>query len=104
MSRGPDVATRLARALVQAAVAAKVDAVVTAADWRRWASVTFTGARHRLTLEASAGAALDRWLAALPEHEFALSGHIVADLAVAGMRRGEDRTEIDLEVLTVEES
>jgi hypothetical protein len=51
-----------------------------------WASVTFSGARHRLGLRFSgdaAEAACDAFCAALPDHEFKLpSGSLLADAAV----------------------
>lgn len=103
MSRGPDAATRLERALIRAAAAAGIDAAVIAADSTRWASATFTGARHQLRLSAPHSGALDAWLAGLSEHEFNLRTHLVADLIVIGTRRVSDAMEIEIEVLTVEE-
>ncbi|WP_169829134.1 hypothetical protein [Tsuneonella mangrovi] len=50
-----------------------------------WASVTFEGARHNLALVfegAEAVAAGERFIAALPEHEFAIPGQLVADASV----------------------
>ncbi len=50
-----------------------------------WASITFTGARHRLELvfegerAVAAGEAL---IAALPDHEFTLPRHLVADATI----------------------
>ena len=52
---------------------------------KRWASVTFTGARHRLALQfdgADAIEAAERFIAFLPEHEFAILGQLVADATV----------------------
>lgn len=103
MSRGPDAATLLERALVASAARAGCPVRVTAADWTRWASVTFAGARHTLTLAAQACPALHAWLAALPEEEFALRGHLVADVTVESMRRAGSDATVVLEVLTVEE-
>lgn len=102
MSRGPDAAALLERALIRAGRSAGVEVTIAAADWTRWASATFTGARHRLTLRASHSTALERWLAELPEHDFALPGHVVADLLVAGSRRSDTTVTIDIEALTVE--
>jgi hypothetical protein len=103
MSRGPDAATLLERALVAAGHEAGVEVEVLASEWQRWASATFIGARHRLTLCAARSPSLNLWLAGLPEHEFRLSGQLVADLIVAGTRRTGERVEMDLEVLTVED-
>lgn len=103
MSRGPDAATLLERALLASAATASCAVRVVEADLARWASVTFTGARHMLTLAAPASAAAERWIAALPEAEFALRGHLVADLSVEAVRRDADTVRIMLEILTVEE-
>ena len=102
MSRGPDAATLLERALVEGAAAAGCAVTIRAADWTRWSSATFTGARHELTLEAEASSALNTWTAALPEAEFRLRGHVVADLCVARRQRRRDQVTLTLEVLTVE--
>ena len=52
---------------------------------RAWASATFNGTRHCFTLcfaGAEAVARGEQLIAALPEHEFALPGQLVADAAV----------------------
>jgi hypothetical protein len=52
---------------------------------KSWASITFAGTRHRYVLEfdgAEAVEAGDCFIVFLPEHEFALSGQLVADAAV----------------------
>jgi hypothetical protein len=70
------------------------DALMALGDWRgqalshrekAWASVTFAGARHTLTLlfaGEDAVAAGEALIAALPDHEFAIPGHLVADAAL----------------------
>jgi hypothetical protein len=103
MSRDRDVATQLERALIASAEAAGCPVSIAEADLTRWASVTFTGARHMLKLTGAASAALTRWIAALPETEFALRGHLVADLSVEAVRRAGAAVTVMLEVLTVEE-
>ncbi|MDE1914605.1 MAG: hypothetical protein KGJ57_03980 [Sphingomonadales bacterium] len=50
-----------------------------------WASATFSGTRHTITLSFSglaAVAAAEEFIATLPDHEFTLSGRLVADAAV----------------------
>lgn len=49
-----------------------------------WASITFTGTRHRLELRftGDAMAAGEHFIAALPDHEFAIAGQLVADAEV----------------------
>lgn len=52
---------------------------------RAWASATFAGARHRVTLRFTgelAVAAGERFIDQLPEHEFAVPHQLVADAAV----------------------
>ena len=52
---------------------------------RPWASATFAGARHSFTIlfNGAVGAeAADTFMAALPDHEFAIRGQLVADAAV----------------------
>ena len=102
MSRGPDAAAWLERALPRAAQDAGIALRIDAADWTRWASATFTGARHELCISAAASPALDAWLSALGEHEFRLPGHLVADLTVTQARRVGERTTARIEALTVE--
>lgn len=102
MSRGPDADTLLERALVAHAARGGVVVAIVEANWERWASATFAGARHALTLEAAAGDALDAWLAALPEADLSFRRTLVADLTVVAVRRG-DPVHVSLEVLTVEE-
>lgn len=103
MSRGPDASTQFERALLASAIAAGCPVAIAEADLTRWASATFTGARHMLTLTGAASPALTRWTDALPEAEFALRGHLVADLNVEAVRRDGADLRIMLEVLTVEE-
>ncbi len=76
----------LVRALI--ALAGGHGAVVEHA-MRNWASITFSGTRHHITLafagdEAIAGG--DTLIALAPDHEFDLPGEIVADLAICEVR------------------
>lgn len=103
MTRGPDAATMLAGAIDRRAHRAGCPIEQLHLASSRWASATFSGARHQMTIAAMPDIALDRWLATLPDADFALRGHLVADLAVTAVRRGPARVEIDLEILTVEE-
>ncbi|UIJ46889.1 hypothetical protein LZK98_08085 [Sphingomonas cannabina] len=103
MSRGPDAATLLERALIHNAARAGVAVHVAEAQSTRWASATFSGARHVLSMTVGGDDASGRWLAALPEAELPLRGHLVADLAVVRKQRSSDRIEAVVEALTVEE-
>lgn len=103
MSRGPDVATLLERALLESARAAGCPLVVHASAMTRWASATFIGAKHLVVLAGEASPALDAWLAALPEAEFALRDHLVADVILLSLLREAGAAAMMLEILTVEE-
>jgi hypothetical protein len=73
---------------------------------RQWASVTFTGARHEMTLRLDgedAEAAADRFTAGLDVAEFALRGHILADIVAVSRESAERGVRLRLEALTVED-
>ena len=64
-----------------------------------WASITFAGTRHRVTLEFRGEEAIEAgecFIAFLPEHEFTIAGQIVADAAVVEVDHS-----LDPAVLTV---
>lgn len=103
MSRGPDAATLLARALDRSAQGAGLSLTIRNADWRRWASATFTGARHELTVELPDGDGAERWLAALSEAELPIRGHLVADAVVLRSHGEGELLVAALEILTVED-
>lgn len=73
-----------------------------------WASVTFTGARHRLRVildgDGAVGAAAD-FLEQLPDLDLPLPGHIVADIALIAEERSDDgrHAMLELEALTIED-
>ena len=74
---------------------------------RPWASITFSGERHRLILclpGPGAVAAADTFLDGLEERDFALRGHILADIEATGSEREADgQVRLTLEALTVED-
>ena len=76
---------------------------------RAWASITFAGARHGLTLLFAGDEAVkagERFVADLPEHEFALPGHLVADATVSAVEHRivpSPRMIVTCEVLMLEE-
>jgi hypothetical protein len=75
---------------------------------RPWASITFAGERHALVLclpGPGAQAAVDAFLDGLEDREFALRGHVLADIEAVGIRRDADgQIRLSLEALTVEDS
>ena len=81
------------RALIRALVARYPGLLVLAGSSQPWASVTYTGARHTLTCAAGVD------LSGIEEEQFALPGHILADIAA---ERAGDR--VMIEALTIEEA
>lgn len=74
-----------ARLITQLLALAGPDSSVIATSTRPWASATFVGQKHRVVLRFDGtdhAARADGFAARLPEAEFALSGHIVADACV----------------------
>ena len=104
MSARADAATLLERALLADAARAGLAVGVVAATSRRWASATFIGARHLLTLEGSWDDAVTAWLTDLADADLPLRGHLVADLIVAAVARTDTGFTAAIEALTVEEA
>lgn len=71
-----------------------------------WCSATFIGARHGFVLDFQGKTAADtaaRLAKMLPEREFRIPGHIVADLCVDALTsEGPDAARLTLSVLTIE--
>jgi hypothetical protein len=73
---------------------------------RRWASVTFQGARHELAFRLEgegAEEAARRFLSGLKARDFPLRGHLLADLSLVAEERRPGCARIRLEALTVED-
>jgi hypothetical protein len=66
-----------------------------------WASATFVGTLHRLTIAATPVPGLRDWIDGLREVEFAMRGHIVADLVVDRIDSIGDRKHVTIAVLTL---
>jgi hypothetical protein len=95
----------LGRAVAAAFAEHGAAAFIEEIDSTPWASVTFSGARHRLALRLSgplAGPAADAVLPDLGEREFALPGHILIDIACAAEARIGGDVLLTLEALTIE--
>lgn len=77
---------------------------------RGWASVTFSGARHTLSLVfsgAEAVAAGEDFIAALPDHEFAIPRQLVADAVVVCADHAllpEPKLSVEIELLLLEDA
>ena len=71
-----------------------------------WASATFRGARHSLSLHLEGDGTSDRasrLAETLGLAEFCLPGHLVADIALTGRNTDAAGTTIEIEALTLEE-
>jgi hypothetical protein len=76
---------------------------------RPWASVTFSGSRHVISLSFTgeeAMAAGEAFIETLPEHEFAIPGKLVADatvVAVEQQMQPEPKLTVEAELLVLDE-
>jgi len=77
---------------------------------RSWASVTFSGARHKVRLcftGLEAMDAADDFIAALPDHEFTIPGWLAADAAIISVDQQalpEPKATVEVEVLLLEDA
>ena len=75
-----------------------------------WASATFAGTKHCVELAFTGAEALEAaesLIAALPDHEFAIPGQLVADASVVSVDQTalpEPRMVVELELLLLEDS
>jgi len=99
---------RLARVVTATLGTFRGETRVESIEQTDWASVTFSGARHRLRVildgEGAVGAAAD-FLDQLPDLDLPLPGHIVADIALVAEKRGDGGgfAALELEALTIED-
>ncbi|WP_232491973.1 hypothetical protein [Novosphingobium kaempferiae] len=75
---------------------------------RAWASATFTGARHTIVLAFEGAQAIahgETFIAALPDHEFSVPRHLVADAAIVAVehRQGPPYMTVEVELLVLED-
>ena len=76
---------------------------------RAWASITFSGTRHTVALRFAGDAGVaagEHFIAALPEHEFAIPRRLAADAAIVAVRHAmlpEPCLEVECEVLLLDE-
>ena len=99
--RGPDAGTLLIRALRSHASAAGVTMHIESIACTPWASATFVGTLHRLTIAAIPVPDHRVWIDGLPEAEFTMRGHIVADLTVERIETIGDWEHVAIAVLTL---
>ena len=77
---------------------------------KAWASITFAGTRHSLAILFAGDEAVEageEFVAALPDHEFAIPGQLVADAGVVEVEHRlapEPRLVVRCELLLLEEN
>ncbi|MEH6756906.1 MAG: hypothetical protein V7676_05290 [Parasphingorhabdus sp.] len=79
-----------------------LDFTVSMVRERPWASVTFSGTRHKVQIKRLAqtrSPAMTSWSRKIADHEFTLPGHFVADLLVVDETR--QCNSFTLEILTI---
>ena len=101
------VADRMARALLGAVAGFEGEATAETLSCESWSSITFCGARLRLSLRIEgegAEAAADGFLAGMTERDYRVPGHLLVDLALVSDERdaGGTRVALTLEAVTVE--
>jgi hypothetical protein len=92
-------------ALGQALTKGDATTKVTASSSRPWASITFSGLRHRYTLHfggPEAEAQARAMAASVSCDEFHIRGHLVADIAADQLTVTGDTATLEIEALTVE--
>jgi len=99
-----DPGTLLLRALDESLHAAGCVATVDHRGARAWASITFEGSQHRLTVAAQPGAAIEGWLAALPEAELPMRRHVALEPAIDRVERRADAVVAELCVLVLQDA
>ncbi len=76
---------------------------------RAWSSATFAGARHTIALKFTGAEAIcagEDFIEALPEHEFVIPGHLVADATLRGidhLNGDEAQMTLEVEILLLED-
>ncbi|MFM5916879.1 MAG: hypothetical protein ACKOOL_05025 [Novosphingobium sp.] len=77
---------------------------------RAWASVTFSGTRHTVVLAFNGAGPVEageRFIDALPDHEFAIPRQLVADAAVIRVEHTalpEPKLEVEVQLLLLDEA
>ncbi|MCJ2177914.1 hypothetical protein [Novosphingobium album (ex Hu et al. 2023)] len=76
---------------------------------RPWSSTTFSGSRHTVTLVFSGADGMQQgqaYVCALPDHEFTISGQLVADAAITSVTRATtpaSRMTVEAELLLLDD-
>lgn len=101
-------ASSLLRALLSRAGVRRDRILLTDLRSTEWQSLTFVGERHEICLRVpgrDSQRVIDQLTAGIADAEFAIPGHIVADIVVVGspQRSGDGSGTLRLEALTIAE-
>ncbi len=94
-----DAGVLLVRALIADAAAAGCTARELSASAHDWASATFVGMQHHVVMAVTGDA--ERWAQTLPEVEFRMWRHIVADLVVEAIEEMGGERQVTIAALTL---
>lgn len=106
-TRLPSTANRVARSVL--ALAGHQPALIQHTE-TPWASITFSGNRHTITLRFEGTEAIssgEQLIAALPDHEFVIPGKLVADAIVTSADHRclpHESLEVTLEILLLDDA
>lgn len=106
-TRFPSTTNRVARSIL--ALAGNQPALIRHTE-TPWASITFSGDRHTITLRFEGTEAIsggEQLIAALPDHEFVIPGKLVADAAVTSADHRclpHEVLEVTLEILLLDDA
>ncbi len=100
-------AAGLLRALAARSGALRSEILLTDVRSVEWHSLTFDGERHEIAMRftgADSTAQAERMLSGIEEHEFAIPGVTVVDIAVAGRSRdaADNSVRVAIEALTID--
>jgi hypothetical protein len=100
-------ASGLLRSLIARGCCSRDRILLTELRSTEWQSLTFLGERHRLQLRIDGTDAADiasRIATGIEEAEFAIGGHIVADISATGEKDSQSESvTLRIEALTIEE-
>lgn len=102
--RGTDAGMSLVRSLRLQADDSAVAIVVRSIASRPWASATFSGTQHQVAIEVPPGVSSDRWIAGLPDAEWAVRGHLVADVVIDRVAISAHDRAVSISILTIEDN
>jgi hypothetical protein len=98
-----DAAPLLSGALRRSAAAAGIAIDIVQAIERPWASLTFSGTRHCLTLVTKSVEHAEEWLASIGSAALPMRGHVAGEPALVARRQAAELIEATIEIVTIED-